>query len=199
MIKRIEICGGIAAGKTSLARQFEKSGMSVLYEAFENNPFLQDFYSDSLKYAFETEITFALQRFHGLKTVSGKGLIVTDCSLQQDYAYAKNNLGPEEFIAFEGVYREIIRQIGEAALVVYIKCSPSVLLKRIQDRNRGMELTIRYDYINDSVGVLEKHLEDRHIHYITVDSEDLDFRKDIVFDKIKDIILKKVDVNGNIS
>ena len=41
MIKnRIEICGGIASGKTSLANILEKNGFGLgVYEEFSKNPF----------------------------------------------------------------------------------------------------------------------------------------------------------------
>jgi deoxyadenosine/deoxycytidine kinase len=197
LINRIEICGGIGSGKTTLAKQFEKSGYCSIYENFENNPFLRNFYIDAVKYTFETEITFALQRFHALKAANADNLIITDCSLEQDYAYAQNNLTPSEFSAFDAVFSEIIHQIGTANLVVYLKCSTETLLKRIESRNRRMEQTMGSDYLEGMISALENRLAAGHINHITVDSETLDFRKDDIFAAVKGRVEEKYNhVNG---
>lgn len=65
---RIEICGGIASGKTTLAKLLEENGIGkAIYENFEKNPFWEAFYKNPSKYAFETEIAFTLQHYHEIK------------------------------------------------------------------------------------------------------------------------------------
>jgi deoxyadenosine/deoxycytidine kinase len=61
-IKRIEIAGGIASGKTTLARLLRKVGLQAIHEQFRKNPFFTAFYEDPGYTAFETEITFLLAR-----------------------------------------------------------------------------------------------------------------------------------------
>jgi len=51
----IAIEGVIGVGKTTLARLLQPAFDSeVLFEVFEENPFLSDFYSDRARYAFQT-------------------------------------------------------------------------------------------------------------------------------------------------
>jgi deoxyadenosine/deoxycytidine kinase len=47
---RIEICGGIASGKTTLAVLMQRSGYSAVFENFTLNPFIENFYSDPVFY-----------------------------------------------------------------------------------------------------------------------------------------------------
>lgn len=54
---RIEVCGGIASGKTSIATLINRIGIKSIFENFKINPFWEAFYSDPINYAFETEIT----------------------------------------------------------------------------------------------------------------------------------------------
>ncbi|MGE4385678.1 MAG: deoxynucleoside kinase [Endomicrobiaceae bacterium] len=192
MIRRIEICGGIASGKTTLVQQFEKNGYFSIYEDFKNNPFLHNFYSDTTRYAFETELTFSLQHFHALKISKTQKQIITDYSLEQDYAYAKNNLTSSELLAFETVFNEIIQQVGQASIVVYIKCPIELLLNRIEKRNRRLEKAITYDYLDGMINALEKRLNNGYINYVTIDSDKMDFRRDDVFSVVKKTILDKM-------
>ena len=65
---RIEICGGIASGKTSLAKLLEEHTIgTVIYEDFKVNPFWEAFYNNPGEYIFETELTFTLQHYHEIK------------------------------------------------------------------------------------------------------------------------------------
>ena len=51
---RIEICGGIASGKTTFAVLLNSLGYDPVYENFQSNPFWEAFYTVPEKYNFET-------------------------------------------------------------------------------------------------------------------------------------------------
>jgi len=60
----ISIEGTIGVGKTSLAKLIsEKLDSKLILEEFEDNPFLPDFYKDSTRYAFQTQLFFLLSRY----------------------------------------------------------------------------------------------------------------------------------------
>src|SRR5207302_1694437 len=81
MAIRIEICGGIASGKTTFASLFEQQA-KIIYEDFQAVPFWQDFYAAPAEHAFETELSFLLQHYHQVKRAQSKGqsLVVCDFS-----------------------------------------------------------------------------------------------------------------------
>ena len=56
---RIEICGGIASGKTTLGGALDGKETLCCFEKFEANPFWSAFYNDPAENAFEAEITFS--------------------------------------------------------------------------------------------------------------------------------------------
>ena len=63
-MRYIVIEGVIGVGKTSLARILSQrfKGMLVL-EEFEQNPFLERFYEDRDRWAFQTQLSFLASRF----------------------------------------------------------------------------------------------------------------------------------------
>ncbi len=55
----IAIVGNIGAGKTTLTELLAKNyGWSPLFEAVDNNPYLEDFYSDMKRWSFNLQIYF---------------------------------------------------------------------------------------------------------------------------------------------
>ena len=66
-MKRIEICGGLASGKTTLAELMSQVSPKPVLENFKKVPSWQAFYTNPGKYIFETEITFTLLHYHQVK------------------------------------------------------------------------------------------------------------------------------------
>ena len=60
----IAIEGSIGVGKTSLAKILASDiNAKLVLEEFEENPFLSDFYKNSERYAFQTQLFFLLSRY----------------------------------------------------------------------------------------------------------------------------------------
>ena len=58
----VEVCGGIASGKTTFASLMTRIGIDLIpiFEDFKKSPFWEAFYRNPGKYIFETEISFIL-------------------------------------------------------------------------------------------------------------------------------------------
>ena len=70
----IGIAGIIGAGKSTLATALgEHLGLPVFYEPVSDNEYLADFYRDTAKYAFATQIYLLNKRFAQHQEVIWKG------------------------------------------------------------------------------------------------------------------------------
>lgn len=187
---RIEICGGIASGKTTLAHALEAyvARFTAVCEDFSSNTFLSDFYADNSRYAYETEISFLLQHMHQIKVAQTNCLkMVCDFSIEQDYAYALNNLETAGQFSFCEVYREVIRQIGLPDLIIFLQCPTHILLKRIYERKRSNEAVIDATYLDRTIQSLTNRVLQLKNRVVVLDSNQYDFRKT---DDMKKIMAK---------
>lgn len=190
MERRIEICGGIAAGKSTLTSLLERNGFSAVYERFDDNPFLKEFYQKEHDNALETELVFLLLHYNQLKGLGDENIIVSDYSLLQDYSYAVQNMQDDEVKVFDNVYQYLSKNLSPVDLVIYLKCGIDCLLRRICERKREDEKTISREYLCRHIEVLEKVLQSIN-NVLIIDSENYDFRgrdKNTVLDMVKKAI-----------
>ncbi len=149
MNNRIEICGAIASGKTTLMKAFSSITNNLVFEDFSKVSFLDMFYKNPSQYAFETEIAFTLQHYFQLKQASfNNELCVADFSLVGDYAFAHANLSEHEFVIYKQIFNLIIDKIGKPQKLLFLKSSPQILSRRILERGRENEQNIPEDYLN---------------------------------------------------
>lgn len=176
MQKRIEICGGIASGKTTLARVLEQHGYIAIYERFEDNPFLKQFYQSNIQdNMFETEMVFALLHYNQIKQKQHEDAIVSDYSMLQDYSYGMQNLSLDEKKIFGNMYEYLSGMLAPTTLIIYLKCSIECLQERINRRSRDMEMSITKEYLQKNIKVLEHYLEQEK-RLLIIDSGKYDFR-----------------------
>lgn len=146
MINRIEFCGNIASGKTTLAAACGRLGLNIVMEDFSNVPFLEDFYGNPGEFAFETETAFTLLHYYQLKKLGG-GFGVSDFSLLDDYAFALTTLTESEFGIYEKMFDYLLTKIGLPQKMIRLDASIDVLLNRINERGRMSERAISADYL----------------------------------------------------
>lgn len=194
---RIEICGGIASGKTTLASLIENLSIEAIFENFQINPFWQVFYQNPQKYAFETEITFLLQHYHQIKSKYPlSSNIVCDYSLILDLAYAKITLKKSQLLTFLSVFQEVKQELGFPSLLIYLQCSADAELERIRQRGRAIEQTINISFLaqlNQSIQECIQEISHETKIFI-IDSEHQDFANNelvqlSVYNSIQDILL----------
>ena len=151
-LRFIAIEGVIGAGKTSLtARLSQTLGAKAVYEEFEKNPFLEDFYSDPEHYAFQTQIFFLLSRYQQQQNLHQHDLfqqcLVSDYIFAKDRIFATLNLNEKEMKLYDNLARIMEKDVVKADLVIYLQASTSHLMELIRKRGRKMEKNISEDYI----------------------------------------------------
>lgn len=180
---RIEICGGIASGKTTLCQILEANGVFASYEDFQSNPFYKSFYKNPQHYAFETELSFLLQHYSTIKTCAKTKFVATDFSLVQDMAYADVTLFGERHALFTSLHDILRKEIGLPDLLIHIQCHENILLNRIRLRDRDAEQNIPAEYLLQVNTALERQV---HMYsqlgigkLFVIDSEQVDFRNSL--------------------
>lgn len=191
-LARIEICGGIASGKTTLAALMPRAGYDAVFENFQSNPFIENFYSDPDFYSFETEVCFLLQHYSQIKTKAlGSHITVCDYSLYLDLSYAHVTLKPSHLNTFSAVYNAAMKDVGPPALLVYLLCGAKTEMERVRNRRRPMEHSISIEYLESINNSLEVYVNQarQQTKVIEVDSDKLDFAHEA---RIQDQVIKLV-------
>ena len=179
----IVVEGPIGVGKTSLVEMLVKEfGARPVYEAVEQNPFLERFYEDRAKYAFQTQLFFLLSRYQQQRELRQPELfkrsVISDYLFAKDRIFAYLNLSDDELALYEQVFRMLDAQIPKPDLVIYLQATPDVLCHRIELRGKYFERNISTDYLDR----LSQAYADYFFHYtecplLTINTSEIDFVK----------------------
>lgn len=150
--KYICVEGVIGVGKTSLARLLaDHLNAKIIYEQPEENPFLQDFYRDPGRFAFQTQLFFLLSRYRqqqeSFQTDLFHEYTVSDYLFAKDRIFAHLNLEDRELFLYDRVASLLERDIPKPDLVVYLQSSPERLVNNIRKRGRSYEKNMSDEYI----------------------------------------------------
>lgn len=181
---RIEICGGIASGKTTLANSLKEYGFGIANEKLGDTSFLDEFYANPELFTFETEISFLIQHSAEIKKHLAFPKIVCDYSFEQDYAYAINNMNTSELQVFNCVFNEVKRKLGEPTLIIRLECSTETKQKRIKSRGRENEQLIGNEYLDNMEALLNNRIANICTPTVCINTEKYDFREDEVIDSV---------------
>lgn len=180
-IKFIAVEGVIGAGKTALAKKLKSRLESkLILEQFEANPFLENFYNDRKRFAFQTQMFFLINRYKQQEELNQEDLfanfIVCDYIFDKDKIFAYLNLSAEELKLYENVFPLLSRNLRKPDLVIYLQSSLDRLMFNIKKRGRAIERNLTRSYIEE--------LSDAYNHFffrynstplLIVNSTDIDF------------------------
>lgn len=146
---RLEICGGIATGKTTLAHRLAPAwGGTLVLEDFQRNPFWERFYRQPQRYAHEKNVCFLAQHLGELKDHLDQPVTVCDYAAAQDLAYAALDPDPAHPGVMQALYRHLSAALPPPRLVVHLQCDAVLQLERIRARGRRQEDAITVDYLH---------------------------------------------------
>jgi deoxyguanosine kinase len=178
----IAIEGVIGVGKTTLARLLEPIfDADLLLEVFEENPFLSDFYADRARYAFQTQIFFLLSRYHqqrrAVPDILQRRSLISDYTFAKDSLFARINLSGDELEMYKRVHEALAEKIVPPDLLVYLRASSDVLIKRIATRDRSYERNMDRGYIEQLNQAYEDFFSQPYgdTLILTIDTDPLDF------------------------
>ncbi|MCC6160259.1 MAG: deoxynucleoside kinase [Deltaproteobacteria bacterium] len=157
----IVVEGPIGVGKSSLVRMLgERLDARMIFEQVEENPFLEGFYRDPRKYAFQAQLFFLLSRYGQQRELVQQELFaqhtVSDYLFAKDRIFAYLNLTEHELALYERIYRLLEIEVAKPDLVVFLVADPKVLLKRIRIRNHPYEQRLGLEYLEQLTNAYSK-------------------------------------------
>lgn len=168
MYKQITVIGPIASGKTTAGKLLAEHFKLPLVDAdlFDENPFLPHYVKDTPRWSFATELFFTIQRIKKLRNLKGllkKSHVVVDSGLIMSHqVYAKNHLvqgtmTAAEWEFFTAIVADYQNSIPMPDIVVYLKASPTLQMKRILKRGRSFEADYKPEYLEQITDRLEEY------------------------------------------
>jgi Deoxynucleoside kinases len=177
----IAIEGPIGVGKSSLAKILaQKYASRLVKEEVEGNPFLERFYENPRKFAFQTQLFFLLSRYRQQRELAQGDLfevgLVCDYILAKDKIFALINLEDDEISLYESIYKLLVPTLPKPDLVIYLQARPEVLLSRVRKRGIAYERNISLDYLR----TLSDAYNEYFFHYnetplLVVNTSEIDF------------------------
>jgi len=177
----IAIEGPIGVGKSSLAKILaQKYASRLVKEEVAGNPFLERFYENPRKFAFQTQLFFLLSRYRQQRELAQGDLfeagLVCDYILAKDKIFALINLEDDEILLYESIYKLLVSTLHKPDLVIYLQARPEVLLSRVRKRGIAYERNISLDYLR----TLSDAYNEYFFHYnetplLVVNTSEIDF------------------------
>jgi deoxyguanosine kinase len=197
----ISIEGNIGAGKTSLVNLLSKRfGYDSLFEEFENNPFLTDFYKDIKNNAFPVEMFFLAERYKQLTGIMETNKIprlIADYFFPKSLIFASFTLQEVEIELFKRFYNVIEQKIILPDLVIYLNRNTDYLLNSIKSRGRGYESYVKPSYLDKvTAGYLEFFKTETRFPIIIINMGNINLFNSPSLETLIDKVLTKKWPNG---
>ncbi len=151
----IAIAGNIGSGKTTLTSLLSKHySWDAHYEDVDENPYLDDFYSEMQRWSFNLQIYFLNSRFRQVVNIRDKSLnVIQDRTIYEDaFIFAPNLhamglMTTRDFNNYKSLFDLMDGFIQAPDLLIYLRASVPSLVGQIQKRGRSYETSIRLDYL----------------------------------------------------
>jgi deoxyadenosine/deoxycytidine kinase len=200
----VAIAGNIGAGKTTLTKLLAKHyNWKPHFESVEENPYLDDFYSEMERWSFNLQVFFLNSRFRQILELRETGKkIIQDRTIYEDAHIFAPNLHAmglmtnRDYQNYSSLFDLMEKLVTPPDLLIYLRSSIPNLVGQIHKRGRDYENSISIDYLS--------RLNERYEAWIStytkgklliIDVDNLDF-----VDKPEDLgyIIDRIDsqING---
>lgn len=179
----IAIAGNIGCGKTTLTKMLAKHyGWKPAFETVEFNPYLEDFYADMKRWAFNLQIFFLNKRFKDVVEISkSNDYIIQDRTIYEDARIFAPNLHDQGFMSdrdfdnYQDLFDLMMSLVKMPDLMIYIRASIPTLVAQIQKRGRAYEAGMRIDYLQGLNDKYEKWICEYKGKLLIVDGDTIKF------------------------
>lgn len=180
----ITIAGNIGVGKSTLVKLIaERQQWTPVFEAVQENPYLEDFYQDMGRWSFHSQLFFLskrLKQHHEL--LQQNNSVIQDRSVYEDAEifaqnlYRQGQLGERDWQTYFELYQTLSTLLRPPHLMVYLRASVPTLRRRIVQRGRGYEQEIADSYLAQLNELYESWAQNFALcPLLTIDTDGLDY------------------------
>ncbi len=183
----VAVAGNIGAGKSSLTKVLSaRYHLAPVYEAVDENPYLEDFYADMPRYAFHSQVFFLAARLkQHLREVNPGRRVIQDRTVYEDAAIFARLLHDDglmddrDHASYRTLYHAVLAALRPPDLLIYLRANMATLKRHIAQRGRAYEATMDDGYLQRLNDLYERWIEDYTLSpVVVVPGDDLDFVND---------------------
>ncbi len=185
----IAVAGNIGSGKSTFVEYLgERYNVKPFFEPNDQNPYLEDFYTDMTAWAFQSQVYFLAAKFALHQELdANEQSVIQDRTLWEDAEIFVENLRRQKIMdkrdydTYRTLYESIQGNIRPPDLMIYLRCPVRTVRKRIAMRGREMEQDIPTGYLRRLHNLYEKWIENYTLSpLIIIPNDRLDYLTDIV-------------------
>lgn len=152
----VAIAGNIGAGKTTLTKLLAKHyNWDPHFESVDENPYLDDFYSEMERWSFNLQVYFLNSRFRQILELrqSGKNIIQDRTIYEDAHIFAPNLhamglMTNRDFSNYSSLFELMENLVTPPDLLIYLRADISTLVGQIHKRGRDYESSISIEYLS---------------------------------------------------
>jgi hypothetical protein len=151
----LAIAGNIGVGKSMVTELLGAHfGWPTFYEPVIENPYLDDYYRDMRRWAFQLQIYFLSKRFEVQKQILDRGgAAVQDRTIYEDVEifaptlHRRGCIDDRDYASYREIFLNMTAFLRPPDLILYLRATPAVTLARIKSRGRACEQGIQPDFV----------------------------------------------------
>jgi deoxyadenosine/deoxycytidine kinase len=151
----VAVAGTIGAGKSTLTGLLAaRYNLRPVYEAVDENPYLDDFYRDMRRWAFHSQMFFLATRLRQhLDQVNPEERVIQDRTVDEDASVFARTLFEDglidarDFGVYSGMYAAVRQTLRRPDLLVYLRAGLPTVRRHIALRGRDFEQGVSDAYL----------------------------------------------------
>jgi deoxyadenosine/deoxycytidine kinase len=185
----IAVAGNIGVGKTTLVEYLtHRYPLKPIYEPFDTNPYLDDFYADMRQWSFHSQMWFLSHKYRlHCQIEDDPGTFVQDRTIYEDaeifatHLHRSRRMKKRDFETYLELYHAMRDRLQPPDLLIHLKCSVRAIRRRVRQRGRPSEQDIPASYLRKLNDLYEEWIgEWKHSPVLVWDTERMDYLSDLV-------------------
>ncbi len=195
----IAIAGTVGVGKSTLTKRLaQRLDLKTSFETVEENPYLDKYYNDFERWGFHLQIFFLAERFKAQKKIFEYGggyiqdrTIYEDLEIFAKMNYDNKTMSEEDYKTYQELFSAMVYSpyFKPPDLVIYIEGELELILDRIKERGREMEISTDVKYWEQLFDRYKNWIDNfNQAPLLRLDIKDYDVNDD----KSIDLIIEKI-------